>query len=158
MAARGGDDEEKAFQRAVRFLSYRARSKLEVRNKLAQAGFAEKIVEAALAKLRSLELLNDEAFARGWVRGRVEGRGYGPLRVERELRRKGIHDSLIQRVMDEFFASDQVEANARSLLERRFRGQDLRDRKILHRAVSFLQRRGYRNSVIAAVVRSSLDD
>ena len=92
---------EEAFNRAVKFLSYRARSVAEVRAKLAQLGFSRDTAEGAVKKLRALKLLNDGTFARAWASSRVEGRGYGPLRVERELRQKGIAKDLISRVLED---------------------------------------------------------
>ncbi len=154
---RGGSQEE-ALKRALKFLGYRARSEAEVRTKLTQLGFANKITEATLAKLRSLNFLSDETFARSWALGRVEGRGYGPLRIGRELSQKGIAKSLIVQILRESFNEEEVKERAKKLLEKRFKGKDLGDRKILHRAVNFLQRRGYRDSVIAEVLGQPLGD
>ncbi len=158
MARKGDGSPEEALQRAFKFLSYRPRSEAEVRAKLSQLGFPQKSVEATLEKLRTLNLLDDEIFARGWVRGRAEGRGYGPLRIERELRQKGIATSLIRQVVKETFGQEAGKERARGLVAKRFRGKDLGDRKILHRAIGFLQRRGYRSSVIAEVLGEPLDD
>ena len=158
MAIKRGGNQEEALKRAYKFLSYRPRSEAEVRNKLGQLGFPRKSVDTTLEKLRSLSLLNDEAFARDWARGRAEGRGYGPLRIERELRQKGIAKSVIGQIVQETFGPQEGKERARALLEKRFRGKDLGDRKVLHRAVGFLQRRGYRSSVIAEVLKLPADE
>lgn len=158
MARKGDGSPEEALKRAFKFLSYRARSELEIRLKLTQLGFSQKITETTLEKLRSLNLLNDETFARGWAREKGEVRGYGPLRVERELRQKGVAQSLIGRIVQETFGQQETKERAKKLLEKRFRGKDLSDRKTLHRAIAFLQRRGYRNWVIAELVGQTLRD
>ncbi len=152
------EPQNEALKRALKFLAYRPRSEAEVRAKLTQLGFPQKIIETTLKKLHSLNYLNDESFARNWALGRVGGRGYGPLRVERELRQKGIAKSLIDEVMKETFGLQEGKERARALLEKRFRGKDLSDRKMLHRAISFLQRRGYRDSVIAEILKMPLED
>ena len=158
MARKGDGSPEEALKRAFKFLSYRARSEVEIRLKLTQLGFSQKITETTLEKLRSLNLLNDETFARGWAREKGEVRGYGPLRVERELRQKGVAQSLIGRIVQETFGQQETKERAKKLLEKRFRGKDLSDRKTLHRAIAFLQRRGYRNWVIAELVGQTLRD
>ena len=158
MAIKRGGNQEEALKRAYKFLSYRPRSEAEVRTKLGRLGFPQKSVDTTLEKLRSLSLLNDEAFARGWARGRAEGRGYGPLRIERELRQKGIAKSVIGQIVQETFGPQEEKERARALLKKRFRGKDLGDRKVLHRAVGFLQRRGYRSSVIAEVLKLPVDE
>ena len=154
---RGGSQEE-ALKRAFRFLGYRPRSEAEVQVKLTQLGFPQQIIETTLQKLRSLNFLNDENFARGWARAKTEGRGYGPLRVEKELRQKGIAKSLIRQIVQETFGQQEGRERAKSLLEKRFRGKDLGNVKILHRAVAFLQRRGYRSSVIAGIIGQTQRD
>ncbi len=158
MPEKGRGNPEDALKRAYKFLSYRPRSEAEVRARLSQLGFPHESIETTLEKLRSLELLDDESFARGWARGRAEGRGYGPLRIERELRQKGIARSVIQEIVGETFGRNEGKEKARGLLEKRFRGKDMGDRKILNRAIAFLQRRGYRSSVIAEVLGEPLGD
>src|SRR3989338_11573895 len=88
MPAKQDGSQQEALRRAYKFLSYRPRSEAEVRAKLGQLGFPQKSVDATLEKLHSLSLLNDEAFARDWAQGRAEGRGYGPLRIERSEERR----------------------------------------------------------------------
>lgn len=142
-----------ALARALKFLSYRARSEAEIRSKLTRLGFPHKIIEATLEKLRSLNLINDEDFARSWALGRVGDRGYGPLRIESELRQKGVARSLISRILEETFSTQEDKERARSLLAKRFRYKDLNDVKIFRRAVAFLQRRGYRDAMIAELLK-----
>lgn len=149
---------EAALKRAFKFLSYRSRSEVEVRSKLAQWGFPQEVVEATLEKLHSLNFLNDEAFARGWAQGRSGDRGYGPLRVERELRQKGVANDLIRQVVEETYGREEGKETARKLLEKRFHDKDLSDPKILRRAIGFLKRRGYRDSVIAEVLKMSAEN
>jgi regulatory protein len=150
-----GAKAEDAFDRALKFLRYRARSANEVRTKLKRLGYSPQTVDLTLRKLTSLSLLNDESFARNWALTRVEQRGYGPLRVARELHQKGIEKSLINQILAEAFARDtaKITDTARALLERRFSGKDLRDLRNLRRAAAFLQRRGYPSSVIGELLQ-----
>ena len=146
---------EDAYNQALKFLGYRARSAAEVEAKLVQSGFQPKIVALTVEKLCSLKLLDDEAFARSFSQARIEDRGYGPLRLERELEQKGVPQALVRRVIDEAFGKREGKERARELLAKRFRGRDLGDAKILRRAILFLQRRGYRDTVIAELLKVS---
>jgi regulatory protein len=151
-------DADEVYNRALRFLAYRPRSEAELRARLARAGFAPQEIEGALEKLRGLKLIDDEAFARSFARDRIENRNYGPLRVERELRFKGVAKSVIAEVLQESFDRERDSARARAILERRFRDQDLKDLKTARRAVAYLRRRGYRDAVIAEVMKTPLED
>jgi len=155
MARKQESNLEDALKRAYRFLDYRPRSEAEVRIKLTQLGFSQPIIETTLEKLRSLKFLDDEAFARGWALGRVQGRGFGPLRVERELQQKGVAETLISQIVQETFSRQGGIEVGKKLLERRFKDKDLGDVKVLRRAVAFLKRCGYQISVIAELVEQA---
>lgn len=152
------DDAEAVYNRALKLLAYRPRSERELRQRLARAGCAAPHIDAALEKLRGLKLIDDEAFARSFARDRIENRGFGPLRVERELRLKGVARPLVGTVLEEAFDREQGQTRAKALLARRFRGQDLNDLKTARRAVAYLRRRGYRDAVIAEILRQPVGD
>lgn len=142
----------------MRFLSTRPRSEAEVRNRLARSGFAAQVTERTLQKLRALNYLNDETFARNWAQGRTERRRFGPRRIEAELRQRGIAIPLIRDVLRETFAAGGEEENAKRLLERKFGRQNLEDPKLLRRAIAFLQRRGYGQRVIVELLRGPVEN
>ncbi|HEX6175155.1 MAG TPA: regulatory protein RecX [Candidatus Binatia bacterium] len=152
------DSEEEALQSAFRYLSYRARSEAELLTHLCRKGYSAAACQKALEKLRTLNYINDESFARSWVWSRVAGRNYGPRRIEQELRAKGVEQPLIRDVIGAIFACGDEEKNAKSLLEKRFKGVDLGDPKVLRRASAFLARRGYSSEVIFSLMRRRPDD
>jgi regulatory protein len=143
-------DADSAFNRAVKLLRSRARSESEIRARLNQLGFSQSAIAAAVKKLASLTLLNDNSFARDWALTRIEQHGYGPLRVARELKQKGISKDLIDQVTDETFGRGNagVAARAKDLLQQRYQGKDLQDPVNLRRAAALLERRGYPAAVI----------
>ncbi len=153
-----GESTEEALKCAIKYLGYRARSEEEVRVKLTQLGFPEKSIKATLERLRLLKVLNDEDFARDWALSRAKGREYGPLRIERDLRRKGISTSLIRPILEEAFAEQEEMERAKKLLKKKFSGKDMGDKKVILGAAAFLQRFGYHNTVIEELLGQSLRD
>ena len=149
---------EEALKRALKFLGYRARTEEQVRMKLTQLGFSQTTVDATRERLRSLNLLNDETFARDWAMARATNHGSGLQRIERDLRQKGITESLIGPILQETFAEQGERERAKAIVQKRFAGKDLRDDRILRRAIAFLQRRGYRDSDIVELLGQPLDD
>ena len=136
----------------------RARSAVEVKNYLRHLGVPASAVEPTLEKLRRLNYINDEAFARNWALSRAEHQGYGPRRIDQELRKKGVVDKIIRAAVEEIFAQENEEARARRIFEKRFAGAMLQEPRMLHRAVGFLQRRGYSAKVISTLLHYSIDD
>ena len=106
-----------------------------------------------LEKLRSLNYVNDGSFARNWALTKAQSRGYGPRRIEQELRTKGIVPSLIREVIRETLDQCDEKTQAKKLLAKRFNRENIRDLKTLRRAAAFLQRRGYSNQVISDLLR-----
>jgi regulatory protein len=93
--------QEKAKQRAFRLLAMRARSEKELRAKLKEKGFDESTVEEVAARLRELNYLDDESFARQWARNLAVNKLFGNRRIEASLEEKGISRPLIREVLTE---------------------------------------------------------
>lgn len=91
----------KARESALRLLAYRACSRAEIRRRLYQKGFAAPVVERCVARLLEEGLVDDESFARAYVRDTVRSRPRGRLGMSRELRRKGVGEELVRRAVDE---------------------------------------------------------
>jgi regulatory protein len=119
---------------------------------LKRKGFAATLVSQTLRNLRRSRYAGDEHFARDWTRSRADGRGYGPLRIEQELRAKGIDESIILDALRETFGARDESERARLVLQKHFRRERFGDPKIVRRAAALLQRRGYSESVIENVL------
>lgn len=142
----------------MRYLSYRPRSELEVANYLRQKGCEPQTSAAVTAKLRSLNYLDDLSFAQTWARSRLESRGYGPRRVEQELRLKGVEPTVIRATMQQSLQHTSEQQSARRILTKRFPGTSLQDPKAQRRAVALLQRRGFSSKVIFELLKYRIDE
>jgi len=139
-------------------LSYRPRSEWEVNKYLRQKGCEPQVSAAVIAKLRSLNYLDDLSFAQIWTRSRLESRGYGPRRVEQELRLKGVDARVIQQTMQQSLQHTSEQESARKLLTKRFGSASLQEAKAQRRAVALLQRRGFSSKVIFDLLRYRIDE
>jgi regulatory protein len=137
---RGRDDEERAYELALNFLSYRPRSEREVRRRLAKKGFASPSVEAAVERLVRAKLLDDKDFARYWVENRTRFKPRGPYALRQELRQKGVADRIIDPLIEEL---DEDENAYRAALKRlrRWKRMDTDERR--RKFTGYLQRRGF---------------
>jgi len=146
------------LQLALRYLSYRPRSEFEVKSYLRQKGCEPQVSDAVLAKLRSLHYLDDPSFAQIWTRSRLESRGYGPRRVEQELRFRGIDANVIRETIQQSLQRTSEQESARRILTKRFGGGSLVDAKARRRAVALLQRRGFSSKVIFDLLQYRIDE
>lgn len=93
------DDEEQAYERALKLLSIRPRSEAEVRRKLHEHKVADATIEAVMAHLRRAGLVDDAAFANYWVENRAAFRPRSQRLLKAELKQKGVSgDDLDQAV------------------------------------------------------------
>ncbi|CAG0952055.1 Regulatory protein RecX [Anaerolineae bacterium] len=143
------DARERAFQQAMLFLSYRARSEKEIRQNLRKHEIPEDVVEETLARLRENGLANDNKFARAWVENRNTFRPRSRRVLTMELRQKGLDDETVQD------AVSNVDENALaydSARKRAGRFKGLEWGEFRRKLSEYLARRGFPYSVIAPVV------
>ena len=79
-----------AYGAALRYLGRRDHFRSELAEKLRRKGFEEDAVEAALDRCEGANLLDDERLAGRFAQIRSEANGWGPRRIEAELRRRGV--------------------------------------------------------------------
>ncbi|HLD93762.1 MAG TPA: RecX family transcriptional regulator [Anaerolineales bacterium] len=93
------DQAEKAFQRALNFLSYRPRSEAEIERNLRKFEVEETVITDVIERLRRGNLLNDADFAHHWVENRAAFRPRGAFALRAELRQKGVPDEVIDQAL-----------------------------------------------------------
>lgn len=143
------DSRERAYQQAMLFLSYRARSESEIRQNLRKHEIPDQVIEQTLERLRQDGLANDHQFARAWVENRSAFRPRSRRLMAMELRQKGLNDeSIASAVADVNDAALAYEAAQKRVS--RLKGLEWNEfRKKLS---DFLARRGFSYSVVAPVV------
>ena len=132
-----------ALNDAVTLLAVRNRSRLEIRQSLLRRKYDHAVIEMVLFKLEKEKLLNDEEFSAQWVQARMSK--YGPIRIARELRMKGIDRDMTGSAIQEVLTEDQELENAVLLAMKKLRTEktDAEEIKRFQRITSFLVRRGY---------------
>ena len=150
-------DEEGAFRAALRALERRAHGERELGIKLERKGHLREAIAPAVARLRTLGLLDDVAFARAYIASKNE-RGRGPLRLRHDLAMLGVSRDVAERALAELTAgvADPLE-KPRALIARRV-GQlaSLPMEARRRRLIAFLGRRGYRGSDARTLVEEAL--
>lgn len=146
------DQMQRAYDRAVQYLSFRPRSTAEMRSYLMRTVGDEATVEAVLNKLTEQGYLNDAEFACYWVENREKFRPKGARALRQELREHGLDRETIEAALAD------VDDTASALAIARPRGQRMADLaatapELFRRKLSdFLARRGFEYEVIREVV------
>ena len=146
------DAEEQAYDRAVRFLSYRPRSQAEVRRHLVQAEVAEAVIEAALVRLIAHGYLDDAGFARFWVENRDQFRPRGARALRQELRGKGLDSATIETAVGQMDEAAGAYQAARSRALRLALLAQADPAAFRRKLGDFLLRRGFDYEIVREVV------
>ncbi|MDR2877548.1 MAG: recombination regulator RecX [Chromatiales bacterium] len=133
-------------------LAAREHSAHELRGKLQRGELSGDDVETVLAELAAQGLQSDQRFAQAFVRSR-RTRGQGPLRIEADLRQRGVESELIESSLDgaEDGVGDSSEEEqyadweklARAVRRKRFGDEIPRDINERARQARFLRSRGF---------------
>lgn len=131
-------EKRRAYNCAVSYLSRRDHSASELLLKLRQKGYKE-TAEYAVEKLQSEGYVDDERFARMYVRELINIKKYGKRRIEQELYRKGVDREIISLVLEE---AEFGEGELCDLINRKYL-RYLSDEKGIKKTVASLMRMGY---------------
>ncbi len=137
-------------------MSVRARSRRELEVRLLRAGFESDEVDAELARLEEVGLIDDEAFASAVATHHLTVRGSGRRVAERELFAKGVDRAVIERTLADI-GGDEAERAEVLARERARRLVNLPAETAYARLVGFLGRRGYPADVAHPAARRALD-
>lgn len=102
------DDVARAYNRALDYLSGQLRSEREVVTKLASLDIPDEVINATLQRLRELQLVDDLAYAKAYVRTMIKTSDKGPVVIRQHLRQKGIGETLIDQALVEFSTDDRL--------------------------------------------------
>ncbi len=90
---------QEIWSRALKLLSRREHTELELRNKLPRGEEEAGAVLEVIENLKREDYLSDERFAEVYVRSRME-RGDGPVKIRHALKNRGVSGALIERYLD----------------------------------------------------------
>ena len=153
-----GDPVERARAICLRLLTGTPRTRKQLADALRKREIPDDAAEEVLSRFEEVGLINDSAFADAWVESRHHGRGLARRALAQELRTKGVDSTLIDEAVSRL-DSEQEEATARDLVERKLRATRGLDRdKRLRRLAGMLARKGYPQGMALRVVRQALEE
>ena len=124
---------------ALRFLSYRARSVREVRQRLLRE-FTKTDTDITLELLKSKNLLNDQDFAEYWIQLREKHRPRSRKILEQELCNLGVEREIIMPLLQKLDDYTTALRNGKKIINR-YGHMDEKD--FMSKMFSYLQQHGF---------------
>ena len=144
---------------ALRFLVYRDRSTMEIRDHLTKKGFSTPTIQSTVLYLTENNYLNDGRFVENWALSRIRGKKFGKFRVQQELAKKGLPQELVEEQLEKVYGEvDEMEL-ARQCAQIRWntiKDPDIEKNK--RRLAQYLQRRGFSSDIVFSVLKQLPDN
>jgi regulatory protein len=134
---------------AIRLLSQSEQTFAQLNKKLLAKGFEPDQVVEVLQDLQAQNLVSDERFAEQYLSFRSQ-KGFGPLRITRELSEKGVEENLVDAVFSE--ACIDWTAIMRNALHKKFGQSPALNFSDQAKRARFLEYRGFPSSLIRKII------
>jgi regulatory protein len=132
----------------MRLLSRREHSQSELLDKLKAKGFDIADIKVVIAQLISEGWQSDQRFVNAFVRQRIQ-KGYGPIRIDFELKRRGLSCSCLELVFDDL---PEWETLIENVYDKKFSISERRlSRAEWAKQMRFLQHRGFSGEMIRSL-------
>ena len=150
------DHEAVARGIALRRLAGAAQSRGQLAEAMARRDVPQDVAARVLDRFTEVGLIDDQEYARMFVRSRHAERGLSRRALGVELRRKGIDDETAAVALEDVDDADEEQA-ARELVRRRLRSTaGLETAVRVRRTYGALGRKGYPAGLVARLVRDEL--
>jgi regulatory protein len=149
------DTLKKIYLSAMNSLARREHTETELLRKLQAKQFPDEEIHIALKKLVEEGALSHDRFIETYIRSR-RNKGYGPLRIEGELKERGLKEDFIDPHLD--MADNAWFTQARAVWQKRFKGQYPNDFKAKAQQARFLQYRGFTTEHIESIFNNNDDE
>lgn len=87
----------------LNFISYRQRSRQEIKNKFIVRGYSEKIINSSISKLEELGYVDDNLFAEMFIKSLVKEKKLGRCAVNYKLSPHSLDKNLVSKLLDEIY-------------------------------------------------------
>ncbi len=143
---------------ALSYLSARMRTVREVEDKLDDLQYGEGDILVTVERLKELNLLNDEEYAREFVRSRLASKPVSRQKLYLDLKNHKVPEELIQTVLNEL-PEETEEDNAREVAIKYWRQmsaieEPIRRERVLRRLMS----RGFSTEASLAAIRQAAEE
>ncbi len=141
---------KRAIKRAMHLLEKMDRTEQQLRKKLLEGRYPNELVEEAIAYVKSYHYIDDERYARTFIRLNQDRRSIG--RMKMDLFAKGISADTIDRAIDEEYET-LPETLIQKLMEKKNFDPDAATRQETAKMYQYLFRKGFSRDEIMHVLK-----
>jgi regulatory protein len=145
-----------AYSEALKLLSRRELTESELRERLLRKELPPAEVDEAVSRLRADGTLNDRRAAVAIARTHALVKARGRLRIERELKARGLDAETVRLALDDVFAELSEPELLERALRKRLRSGRITDQTQFRQLYSYLLRLGFPRESVVALLKKHL--
>lgn len=138
------------FDKTLRFLSFRQRSELEIKQYLKKNKAADDDLQKILEKLKELKFIDDKEFAVRFIEDRISYHPKSQKILGLELKRKGIAKEIIDEVLSGAAGDNSIINAALKKALRKYHNLPMPEKK--KKLIAYLAARGFEWDIIKTAI------
>jgi regulatory protein len=147
-----------AKDQALRYLSIRPHSRLELVRKMRDKGYHYKIINLALDDLEKLDLVSDHQFAKLFIQNELRLRPVGKMLLKQKLAYRGINNEVCDSLIAEFYPEELEIELVHQVAEKYIRSHPrFKGRKLLEKLSLYLNGKGFNWEHIQQILEKKFD-
>ena len=138
----------------AKFCAYQARCHQEVRDKLYAYGLLPNDVEEIIYELIQNDFINEERFAKAFVRGKFNYKKWGRIKIAQELKKRKISKYCINKGLGEI-SEEKYKVVLTEILDKKSKQfSSLKEYQKNYKAVQFAMGKGYESTIAWSIINS----
>lgn len=151
-------DPKIGLTKAEQYCAYQERAQQEVRNKLYDWGLYQKDVEQIISNLIENNFLNEERFARIYVKSKFNQKSWGRVKIKQGLKFKQVPDKLIQKALKEIDGDEYMLRLSQIIKKKEATLVEKDSYKCRYKLQQYALSRGFEGDLIGDVLKDNLNN
>jgi len=139
---------EQALNKIASFCAYQERAKAEVIQKLKTYRISDFEIEKIIERLEDENFLDEERFAKTYVRSKFQYKKWGKIKIEYNLRQKQISSKMIEKALTEIQEEDYENLIHDLVEQKRNSLPDLEPFKQKQKIMTYMVSKGFEQALI----------
>ena len=139
------------YNKCIKYISYRIRSKYEIRNYLNKFRLDYSTIENIISKLEENNLINDEVFVKAFINDKINCTTSGPYKIKLELMKHNIDKYLIDKYLDNI-DKELIYNKISKIVEKNLKNKKYQKNVLKNKIYKTLINNGYYNDDIVYIL------
>jgi len=142
---------QELLNKMMRYCAMEEKSVFDLKIKLYNLNASKEEIEKIIDQLIDDNFLNEERYVRVFIKGKLNSRKWGRIKIENALRQKNVSSKLIEMLMEETINPENYQSMIQSVLEKKMielETKELETQKMKEKLFFYAASKGYEKDLI----------